>query len=232
MSDMSFTHPTFCIILPAMKDATPITQQDRAVHLLRDMGMARLADFRQHGITAATLSRMTGKGLLLRLGRGLYQLADSEPEVHHSLAEAAKLAPKGIICLASALAFHDLTDAIPARIWVAIGAKDRAPRVGSLPLRFVRFGEKVLRTGIETHMIESVPVRVYSPAKTIVDLFRYRRSEGRRYQGSPGATLAVEGLREALRKRKARPKEIAAFAEEAGIWRTLRPYLEAVSGDA
>jgi predicted transcriptional regulator of viral defense system len=194
--------------------------------------MARLAEFRERGITAATLSRMARKGLLLRLSRGLYQLADAEPEVHHSLAEAAKLAPKGVICLASALAFHDLTDTIPARIWMAIGAKDRAPRAGSLPLKFVRFGEKVLRTGIEEHLIEGVPVRVYSPAKTVVDLFRYRRSEGRRYKDSPGATLAVEGLREALRKRKARSAEIAAFAEEAGIWKVLRPYLEAVSADA
>lgn len=194
--------------------------------------MARLSEFRERGITAATLSRMTEKGLVLRLGRGLYQLADAELDAHHSLAEAAKLVPKGVICLTSALAFHGLTDTIPPRIWMAIGAKDRKPAIVSIPLKFVRFGEKVLRSGIEEQRIEGVPIRVYSPAKTVVDLFRYRQSEGRRYKDSPGLNLAIEGLREALNKRKATPAEIASFAEEAGVWKVVRPYLEAVSADA
>jgi len=211
---------------------TTPTQQDRAIELLGERGMVRLSEFRERGITAATLSRMAEKGLVLRLGRGLYQLADAELDAHHSLAEAAKLVPKGIICLTSALAFHDLTDTVPGKIWMAIGAKDRAPSIGSLPLKFVRFGEKVLHSGIEEHRIESVTVRVYSPAKTVVDLFRYRQSEGRRYKNSPGLTLAIEGIREAVRKRKASPSEIASFAEQAGIWKVLRPYLETVSADA
>ncbi len=192
----------------------------------------RLSEFRAHGITAATLSRMVEKELVLRLGRGLYQLADADFDVHHSLAEAAKLVPKGVICLASALSFHGLTDTIPARVWMAIGAKDRKPAAGSLPLRFVRFGAKVLHSGIEQHLVEGVRVRIYCPAKTVVDLFRYRQSEGRRYQNSPGQNLAVEGLREALRKRKASPAEIARYAQEAGVWKAMSPYLEAVIPDA
>lgn len=211
---------------------TNVTQQDRAAELLREKGMVRLSEFRERGITAATLSRMAEKGLVLRLGRGLYQLADAELDTHHSLAEAAKLVPKGVICLTSALAFHELTDTVPAKVWMAIGAKDRTPSIGSLPLKFVRFGEKVLRSGIEEHKIEGVTVRVYSPAKTVVDLFRYRQSEGQRYKNSPGLTLAIEGLREAVRKHKAAPSEIVSFAEQGGIWKILRPYLETVSADA
>ncbi len=208
------------------------TQQDRAQALLLEKGMVRLSEFKERGITAATLSRMSEKGLVLRLGRGLYQLADAELDTHHTLAEAAKLAPRGIICLTSALAYHGLTDTIPARIWMAIGAKDRKPAATSIPLKFVRFGEKVLRSGIEEHVIEGVKVRIYSPAKTVVDLFRYRQSEGRRYQSSPGLNLAIEGLREALKKRKTTPSEIAAFAEQAGAWKIVRPYLETVIADA
>lgn len=209
-----------------------LTQQDRAEALLHEKGMVRLNEFKERGITAATLSRMAEKGLVLRLGRGLYQLADADLDTHHSLAEAAKLVPKGVICLTSALAFHGLTDTIPARIWMAIGAKDRKPAASSIPLKFVRFGEKVLRSGIEEHVIEGVQIRIYSPAKTVVDLFRYRQSEGRRYQSSPGLSLAIEGLRETLKKRGATPAEITAFAEQAGVWKIVRPYLETVIADA
>lgn len=208
------------------------TQQDRAEALLHEKGLVRLGEFKERGITAATLSRMAEKGLVLRLGRGLYQLADADLDTHHTLAEAAKLVPRGIICLTSALAYHGLTDTIPAQIWMAIGARDRKPAASSIPLKFVRFGERVLRSGIEEHVIERVQVRIYSPAKTVVDLFRYRQSEGRRYQSSPGMNLAIEGLREALKKRKTTPSEIAAFAEQAEVWRIVRPYLETVIADA
>jgi predicted transcriptional regulator of viral defense system len=207
-------------------------QQDRAAALLKQRGMARLSELTKAGITAATVSRMKEKGLIVQLGRGLYQLPDVPTDANHSLAEAAKLVPKGIVCLTSALAFHELTDTIPPRVWMAIGPKDRRPRADSLPLQFVRFGQKVLTSGIEEHRIEGVRVRVYNPAKTVVDLFRYRRRAGRRYQKSTGLNLALEGLREALRRRKATPAEIARYANEAGVWKVVQPYLEAMTANA
>ncbi len=94
------------------------------------------------------------------------------------------------------------------------------------------FGPKVLDGGIQEHMIEGVPVRIYDPAKTIVDLFRYRQSAGRRYQKSPGLNLAIEGLREGLRKRKATPSDIARYAIEGGVWKVMQPYLEAMTANA
>jgi predicted transcriptional regulator of viral defense system len=208
------------------------TQQERATALLEKQGMVRLSEFKEAGITAATVSRMKAKGLVLQLSRGLYQLPDASFDTHHALAEAAKLVPKGIVCLTSALAFHGLTDTIPTRVWMAIGAKDRRPRTETPPLQFVRFGEKVLTSGIKEHLIEGVRVRVYNPAKTVVDLFRYRRSAGKRYQKSPGLNLALEGLREALRQRKASPAEIARYANEAGVWKVVQPYLEAMTANA
>src|SRR5215470_20263152 len=99
----------------------PDRQQDQAVSLLKERGMARLSELTKAGVTAATVSRMKEKGVIVRLARGLYQLPDASLDVNHSLAEAAKRVPKGVICLASALAFHDLTDTIPSRIWMAIG---------------------------------------------------------------------------------------------------------------
>jgi predicted transcriptional regulator of viral defense system len=210
----------------------PIRQQDQVIAFLKERGMTRLSELIIVGVTAATVSRMKEKGLIVQLGRGLYQLPDAALDVNHSLAEAAKLVPRGVICLTSALAFHELTDTIPSRVWIAIGPKDRLPRVETPPLQIVRFGEKVFSSGIDEHVIEGVRVRIYDPAKTVVDLFRYRRSAGKRDQKSPGLNLALEGMREALRQRKATPAEIARYADEAGIWKVVQPYLEAMSANA
>ncbi len=200
--------------------------------LLRRQGMVRLSEFAKVGITAATISRMKQKGAVVQLGRGLYQLPDASMDANHALAHVAKIVPAGVICLVSALAFHELTDTIPPRIWLAIGSKDRKPSIVQPALQIVRFGEKVLRTGIGKHVIDGVSVQITNPAKTVVDLFRYRQRAGRRYQKSPGLNLALEGMREALRQRKATPSDIAKFAHEAGIWKALRPYLEAMTANA
>jgi predicted transcriptional regulator of viral defense system len=207
-------------------------QQDQALSLFRQHGMVRLSELTKAGVTATTVSRMKEKGLIVQLRRGLYQLPDASFDVNHALAEAAKLVPKGVVCLTSALAFHELTDTIPSRVWMAIGPRDRRPRTLQPPLQFVRFGQKVLTAGVQEHLIERVPVRIYSPAKTIIDLFRYRQSAGKRFKKSPGLNLALEGLREALRERKATPSEIARYADEAGIWKVVQPYLEAMTANA
>jgi predicted transcriptional regulator of viral defense system len=208
------------------------TQRDRVISLLRQRGMARGSELLKAGVTATTISRMLASGQIVQLSRGLYQLPDAPLDINNALAQAAKRVPKGIICLTSALAFHELTDTIPSRVWMAIGPKDWRPRVASPAIQFVRFGAKVLDKGVREHVIEGVPVRIYNPAKTVVDLFRYRQSAGKRYQKSPGLNLAIEGLREALRLRKATPSEIARYATEGGIWKIVQPYLEAMTANA
>ena len=194
--------------------------------------MARLSELTRAGITAATVSRMKERGLVLQLGRGLYQLPEASFDANHTLAEAAKFVPKGVVCLISALAYHELTDTISRGVWMAIGPKDRRPSVDRPKLVIVRFGPKVFSTGIEEHVIEGVKVQIFNPAKTVVDLFRYRQRAGQRYQKSPGLNPALEGMREALRQRKATPAEIARYAEEAGVWKAMRPYLDAMTANA
>jgi predicted transcriptional regulator of viral defense system len=206
-------------------------QEDRALALLKQTGMARLSEFTAAGITAATIARMKERGLVAQLGRGLYQLPDAAIDTHHSLAEAAKQVPKGVVALTSALAFHDLTDTIPSRVWLAIGPKDWQPRQTHPPLQLVHFKLDRLHEGVETHNIEGVPVKIFNPAKTVVDLFRYRKRAGTRYRHSPGLNLALEGLREALRTRKATPSQIAEYARKAGVWKAVQPYLEAMTAN-
>ena len=175
------------------------------------------------GVTAATVSRMERDGELLRLARGLYQLPDAPLDTSHTLAEAAKRLPKGIVCLVSALAYHGLTDQLPKKVWLAIGKKDWAPKPNGAPIRIVRFTAGLLAESVETHVIEGVPVKVFAVPKTVADCFRHRTKVG--------LSVAIEGLQEALRQRKASPSEIAAQAERGGVSTVIRPYLEALTAN-
>lgn len=200
------------------------TQRDQGLALLKRRGIARLTELRAAGVTATTVSRMERAGEVVRLARGLYQLTDAGLDPHQSLAEAARLVPKGVICLASALAFHGLTDQMPPKVWIAIGRKDWRPRITYPPLRVARYSEEQLRRGVERKKIAGTIVPVFGVAKTVADLFRYRRTVGE--------LLAVEGLRQALRQRKATPAQLAREAQAAGVWRTMQPYLLALTSDA
>jgi predicted transcriptional regulator of viral defense system len=200
------------------------TQRFQALALLRQRGITRLAEFQSAGVTGTTVSRMERAGEIVRLARGLYQLPDAVLDPQQSLAEAARLVPKGVICLASALAFHGLTDQMPPKVWIAIGRKDWRPRVTYPPLRVARFSDEELRRGVERKKIAGTAVPVFGVAKTVADLFRYRRTVGE--------LLAVEGLRQALRQRKATPAQLAREAQAAGVWRTMQPYLMALTSDA
>ena len=202
------------------------------MQVLRERGIVRLRKFVSAGITAATITRMERAGDVIRLGRGLYQLPDAPTSAHHDHAVVAKVIPTGVICRVSALAFHELTDVIPSRVWIAIGPKDRKPGLAYPALQVVRFSDRHIRAGIEHHNIDGVDVLVTAPALTIVDLFRYRQAEGPRFKSSPGLNIALEGLREALRQHKATPAEIARCAEQVGSWPVIRPYVEAMTANA
>lgn len=184
----------------------------------------RLVELREAGVTAATMSRMERAGEVIRLSRGVYQLPDADMDPNHSLAQAAKRVPKGVVCLVSALAFHGLTDQLPPTVWMAIGPKDWAPQHSGSGIRIVRFTDSLLRVGFETHIIEGVPVKVFGVAKTVADCFRHR--------GKVGLSVAIEGLQESLRQRKATPAEISRQAEKGGVSTVIRPYLEALTANA
>ena len=201
----------------------PGTQRDLARAILRRWGIVRPSEFAAAGVTAATIGRMCRDGEVVHLARGLYQLPDAPLDAHHSLAEAAKRVPKGVVCLVSALAFHDLTDLLPHAVWMAIGAKDWSPRGKRPAIRVVRFTEAFLTDDVVTERIEGVPVKIFGVAKTIADCFRHRRTVGQ--------SVALEGLQEALRQRKATPAEIARHAERGRVSGVVRPYLEALTAN-
>lgn len=198
------------------------TQREQAKEMLWERGIVRLSEFKSAGITAATIGRMRDDGEVIRLARGLYKLPDAPLDANHSLAEAAKRLPKGVVCLTSALAFHELTDQLPRSVWIAIGKNDWSPQ-DEPALRIVRFTDTLLAQDVKMTSIEGVPVKVFGVAKTIADCFRHRRSVGQ--------SVALEGLQEALRQRKATPAEIARSAASGGVSTIVRPYLEALTAN-
>ncbi|MBS0262508.1 MAG: type IV toxin-antitoxin system AbiEi family antitoxin domain-containing protein [Planctomycetes bacterium] len=196
-------------------------KRDQLLKLFGTSRVLRARDVVAAGIARTYLNRLFAAGVLERPARGLYVLAEDEPTEHRSLIEAARRVPRGVVCLLSALQFHGLTVQAPFEVWLAINHKARRPRSPSLPLRIVRFSGKALTYGIEEHTLEGVCVRVYSPAKTIVDCFKYRNKIG--------LDVALEALRDGLRQKKATFDQIWQAAKICRMTNVMRPYLEAVA---
>lgn len=192
---------------------------DRILDLARELGILRPRELDQYGIPRKYLYRLEQKGKLQRVGRGLYALPDARPSENRSLAEAAKRVPSGVICLLSALRFHELTTQAPFEVWMAIGQKAWRPRVEYPPLRIVRFSGAALREGVEEHVVEGVPVSVFSPAKTVADCFKYRNKVG--------LDVAIEALRECLRARRCSRDDLWYYGRVCRVHNVIRPYLEA-----
>jgi predicted transcriptional regulator of viral defense system len=197
------------------------TQRDKVIRFLSDRTMARAHEILMEGVTATTLARAVEDGTVVRVARGLYQLPDSEIDPDNALAEVAKRIPRARICMVSALAYHGLTDQIPRKVWVAIGAKDWEPKVDFPSIRIVRFRQPYFDYGTEQHSISGVTVPVYSVVKSLADAFRNPKLVDR--------SVAIESLRSTIEQRKASPSDIAQAAMDCGAWKVMRPYLEAVT---
>ena len=162
---------------------------DEILDLVREAGLVRPRDLESAGVSGGSLARLAQRGLLERLGRGLYALPGAAPSEHRSLAEVSKRTPRGVVCLLSALRFPGLTTQAPAEVWLAIGPKDRAPRPESVRLRIVRVSGEARDAGVETHVVEGVPVRVYGAAKTVADCFKFRNKDRHRHRCRGAARL-------------------------------------------
>jgi len=197
-----------------------VSPESKVLKLLNREGILRSRDLAEHGVPREYLRILQEKGKIQRSGRGLYILADADVTQQHSVAEAAKKVPAGVICLLSALRLHDLTTQAPFEVWIAIDVKAWKPRVDHPPLRIVRFSGQALTEGIQTRKIEGIAVRFYGPAKTVADCFKYRNKIG--------LDVALEALRDCLKKRKATMDELWAAAKVCRVAKVMQPYLESL----
>jgi predicted transcriptional regulator of viral defense system len=196
------------------------TAEAKVLDLAREKGVLRPRDLAQRGLPTDYLWRLYRKEKLERVGRGLYSLLGGNLTEHHTLAEAALRVPHGVVCLLSALSFHDLTTQVPFEVWMAIDVKARRPKEEIIPLRIVRFLGEALTAGVEEYEVEGVSVKIYNPAKTVADCFKYRNKIG--------LDVALEALRDCWRRRLARADDLWRYAEVCRVARVMRPYLESL----
>lgn len=168
-------------------------------------GFFRPLQLESAGLTRDQLPALVRSGHVERVGRGLYRLSDAEPTEDYSLAMATVRVPNSIVCLLTALRVHEIGTQAPADVWLAIPHKARAPRLRELRLRIVRFSGPAWTFGVQSRDFEGVPGRITSPARTIVDCFRFERLVG--------AEVAIEAFQDGLRQRKVTIAELSRVAD-------------------
>lgn len=199
-----------------------LTPKERLLEFARENKFFRARDSEgQADVSRVYLQRLVESGKLVKTARGLYSLAGGDFTETRDLLEVAARVPKGVLCLLSALRFHDLTTQNPFEIWLAIECRSRVPKVENVPVRVFRFAPKVYEAGIEIHKIEGAEIKVYSAAKTVADCFRYQREVG--------FDVALEALRDAWAKRKATMDEFYHFAAIRNIKNKMMPYLRTLN---
>jgi predicted transcriptional regulator of viral defense system len=194
-------------------------RQKQILELARKKGIIRAEDVEAIGISRNYLYRMHKEGLLEKSAVGLYTLPEAPVTENSSLAEVAKRLPHAVVCLISALSYHEITTQIPHEIWLTIPRGSWRPDVEYPPLNLTYVSGPAYSFGIQEHVINGVAVKIYSPAKTVADCFKFRNKIG--------LDVAIEALREAWRSRKVTMDELVVAAGIDRVSKIMRPYLEA-----
>ena len=199
---------------------TPNTQTQRVLELASQRGMLRASHLQELGIARVVLSRLTARGQLERVGRGVYRLPDAQGAEYESLATIAVKVPQAVFCLLTALQIHELTTQLPRQVWIAMPQGSHVPKMDYPPVKMVQFSGEAYGQGIEVARADQVELRVYGVAKTIADCFKHRNKVG--------LDVAIEALREAMAANKTNANDLWRFAKICRVANVMRPYLEAL----
>jgi len=194
---------------------------ERLIRHVERHGFVRTRDLEALGVPRVALQRAVERGQVTRRARGVYVKPGHAVTRHTDIAAVATRTPKAVVCLVSALEYHGLTTQVPHAVWIMIHKSSHRPSFTIPAVRIVRASGLALTAGVETQKIESVSVHMTNPAKTVADCFRYR--------STIGTDVAVEALRDCLRKRKASPADIFEMAKVDRVASVMRPYLEALA---
>jgi predicted transcriptional regulator of viral defense system len=193
----------------------------KAIEIIKKRGgLIRTHEALAEGIHRRTLYALRDEGALIPISRGLYQLSDMEVPAEVGLVEVSKKVPNGVICLISALSFHELTTQNPHYIWLAIERKARKPIIEYPPIRVFFFTGAFFREGVEIHRIMDHDVRIYNAPKTVIDCFRW--------QHAAGLDVALEAAREYLKRPGSTPATLMEYARICKIEKFVLPYLQAM----
>ena len=198
----------------------PSSKLQKVIKLFRKRGVVRPKELERIGVSAVYLNKLYHDGILERPSRGLYTLKNANVSEHQTLVEASKRIPQGVVCLLSALQFHKITTQLPFEVWLAIDVKARRPEGDLPPLKICRFSKSALSYGLEKHKIDGSAVKIYSPAKTVADCFKYRNKIG--------IDVAIEALRAVWSKKKASMDDLHKASKVCRVANVMRPYLESL----
>jgi predicted transcriptional regulator of viral defense system len=194
---------------------------DMALQAFRDGGgTLRTRDLIALGVHTDALYALRDSGRILELGRGLYRLAEAEEAEHPDLALVASRAPSAAICLVSALSYHGITTQIPSSIHLAVPRGSYHRIRLSIPVTTYRFDPKTFDEGLETHRVADMPLKIYSPARTVVDCFKFRNKLG--------LDVALEALRLARQRKRVQNRELLRYARMLRVETPMSPYLQAI----
>jgi predicted transcriptional regulator of viral defense system len=196
------------------------TKTEKLIDLIRRRQIVRARDLDAAGIPRNYLTRLVRRGQLQKLGRGVYAAETLPASEHISLLEVSRKAPKAVICLLSALKFHEIGTQVPHEVWIAIDVKAWAPRINSPAVHIVRFSGEALSFGIEKKHISGLGIRVFNPAKTVADCFKFRNKIG--------MDVALEALRDCYRQKKASMDELWTAAKICRVANVMKPYMESL----
>ena len=194
--------------------------KQQVINVVRAQSVVRPKDLKELGLPKDYLYILEKEGIIERVGRGLYQWPDKDLGRYQSLAEVCKQAPKAVVALLSALNYHNITTQNPHEIWLAIDRKAWKPEISYPPVRFVTMSGEALHSGVERHSIDGVPIKVFSPAKTVADCFKYRNKVG--------LDVALEALCEGWSARKFSMDELYQYAEICRVKKVMQPYIESL----
>jgi len=189
--------------------------------ILLQNGVLRSSEAILHGISRMRLKRLVDKGQLIREAWGVYRIPDSPISEQDGLVQACSRVPGGVLCLLTALQFHRMTTQFPHEVWMAIDVWARKPRIEHPPVRFVRFSGKARTVGVEEHKTKGGSIRVYSPAKTVIDCFKYRNKLG--------LDVALEALKAYQTEKKGTMDDLWKYSRVCRVSNVIRPYLEALA---
>lgn len=191
-----------------------------ALKITKEKGIVRPRELEEYGVKREHIQRMVERGLLERAARGLYRIPNADFSVNVSIAEAGKRVPNGVVCLLSALRYYDLTTVSPHVVWMAVERTSKTPKIEWPPIKIMKFSGGAFDHGVEVITIDNVQVKVYSPAKTVADCFKYRNKIG--------MDVALEALKDCRRQRKCSIDEIWKYAEIDRVSNIIKPYLESI----
>ena len=194
------------------------SKRQQVIDYAKNHHIVRPSDLTRLGLPKDYLYQLSKEQVLIRIGRGLYQWPQHEAGINQSLIEAAKQAPKAVVTLLSALSFYNFTTQNPHEIWLAIDRKGWQPKIQYPPVRFVSMSGQLMSEGVEHQMVDGVGLKVFSPARTVADCFKYRNKIG--------LDVALEALREGWREKYFTIDELVHYAQLCRVRNVMQPYLE------